>query len=107
MILTITINDRHLRLQVPDEVVDGAGEFFRRLDTDMDRGWRMSREFVENPDLTQRCQIVADRLLTAIESNKRESASLLAGYILARMPHVVRVDIDTGGEMQRTRFHPA
>lgn len=107
MILTFTVNEQRQRLVVPDEVVEGAGDFFRKLDEDMDRGWRMSREFVENPDLTQRCQIVADRLLTALEGNHRERAILFAAYILARLPNVARVDIDTGGEIQHTSFHPA
>jgi hypothetical protein len=105
MILTVTVNDSQQRLNVPDEVVDGAGDFFRKLDADMDCGWRMSREFVAHPDLTQRCQIVADRLLTALEGGHRERATLFAAYILARLPRVTRVAIDAGGEVQRTSFH--
>lgn len=107
MFLTVTINDEYHRLEVPDAIVDSAGEFFRKLDADMNGGWRMGREFIENPDLTQRCQIVADRLLTALEGNHRERALLFAAYLLARLPRDTRVAIDTAGEAQRTIFYPA
>jgi hypothetical protein len=64
----------------------------------------MSREWVEKPTREQRCQIVADRLLAAIESGNEQLATMMAAYILSRMPEVESVDIDTHGEMLQTRF---
>jgi hypothetical protein len=69
----------------------------------MDRGWQMSRQFVERPDPMQRCQIVADQLLTSIMQENQATAMLMAGYIALRMPGAVGVDIDTSGEMQNTQ----
>jgi hypothetical protein len=62
----------------------------------------MSREFVARPDRLQRCQIVADRLLTGLMQGNEATAMLMASYIALRMPGAVGVDIDAEGEMQST-----
>ncbi len=71
----------------------------------MDQGWQMSREYVPNPDVEQRCQIAADRLLTAMHNENKHSLLLMAGYIIKRLPNVERVDIDSTGNINETRFH--
>ena len=38
----------------------------------MDKGWQMSRFWVEKPDLYQRCQIVADRILGAFHTENQK-----------------------------------
>jgi hypothetical protein len=68
----------------------------------MDRGWQMSREFVERPDRLQRCQIVADRLLTGLTQGNEATAMLMAAYIALKMPGAIGVDVDATGEMQNT-----
>lgn len=104
MILQVQVGEDSFRVRVPEEVLDTARPFFARLDADMDRGWQMSREFVERPDRLQRCQIVADKLLTSIMQGNEASAMLMAGYIALRMPGAIGVDIDAGGEMQNTEL---
>jgi hypothetical protein len=104
MILNVYLDDNLHPIEVPDDILDEAEEFFRKMDQDMDKGWQMGREWVENPDETNRCQIVADRLLTALEAGDKPMLLLMAGYILSRFPHVTRLDIDTSGEMQNTQI---
>src|SRR5688572_23467326 len=104
MILKVLIDDQTYRLEVPDEVLDEAEDYFSKLDADMDRGWQMSRDWVDTPDATQRCQIVADRLLTALETQRSPTANLMAAYILKRMPGVQAVRIDASGDMNATEF---
>jgi hypothetical protein len=104
MILKAIIDDQEYTLNVPDAVVDRGEELFTKLDRDMDRGWQMSREWVPNPDRLQRCQIVADRLLTALETENHKPGVLMAGYILSRLPGVDSVTIDIHGEIQNTTF---
>ena len=91
-------------VELPEAMLKEAAEFHATLDRDMDRGWQMSREFVARPDPLQRCQIVADRLLTSIAQHNEATAMLMAGYIALRMPGAIGVDIDTAGEMQNTRL---
>jgi len=62
-----------------------------------------SRDYVERPDPLQRCQIVADKLLTGIMNNNETTAQFMAAYILTRMPGVIGVDVDTSGEIQNTQ----
>lgn len=100
----VVIGEQVYAVEVPDELLQEAAEFHAALDRDMDRGWQMSRQFAERPDPMQRCQIVADRLLTSIMQNNQATAMLMAGYIALRMPGAIGVDIDTSGEMQNTRL---
>lgn len=102
MILKVTIDEKTFPLQLDDEMVRDAQEAFRKMDEDMDRGWQMSRTWVEHPDDLQRCQIAADRMLTAIQQEKKATVGLMAAYIVNRIPGVQAVDIDTSGDMTRT-----
>jgi hypothetical protein len=91
-------------VEVPENLLREAEEFHTKLDRDMDRGWQMSRQFVVQPDALQRCQIVADKLLTSIMQDNQASAMLMAAYIALRIPGAIGVDIDAGGEMQNTEL---
>ncbi|QIK37451.1 hypothetical protein GWK36_05055 [Caldichromatium japonicum] len=104
MILRIVIDDQIYEVQVPDAILAGARDYFDQLDCDMDGGWRMGREWIVLPDRIQRCQIVADRLLTALETNNVKLGTLMAGYILTRLPGVDTVIPDIQGEPQNTQF---
>jgi hypothetical protein len=104
MILKAIVDDRVYELRVPDTLIRQAGPFFDELDRDMDRGWQMSRDWVPAPDRLQRCQIVANKLLTALENANERLGQLMAGYILTRLPDVNSVELDTQGEIQNTCF---
>jgi hypothetical protein len=100
----VVVGDQVYAVEVPEELLREAGEFHARLDRDMDRGWQMSREFVERPDRLQRCQIVADRLLTSLMQRNDATAMLMASYIALHAPGAIGVDIDATGEMQNTEL---
>jgi len=100
----VVVADQVYAVEVPEDLLGEAGEFHALLDRDMDRGWQMSREFVERPDQLQRCQIVADRLLTSLTQGNDATAMLMAAYIALRAPGAVGVDIDATGEMQNTEL---
>ena len=98
----VIIGEQVYAIDVPDDLLAEAAEFYAKLDSDMDQGWQMSRQFVERPDRLQRCQIVADKLLTSIMLGNAATTMLMAAYIAMRMPGAIGVDIDTAGEMQHT-----
>ena len=104
MILNVYVDDRTFQVDVPQDVLDEGREFFARMDQDLDQGWQMSREFVDHPGALERCQIAADKLLTALHKDNRNLLLLMAGYILTHVPGVQGVNIDTNGEMQSTRL---
>lgn len=104
MILNIRIEDQNYPIDVPDHIVTEAEDYFQTLDKDMDKGWQMSRSWVDLPDVEQRCQIVSDRILAAFESENKKSMIMLCAYILSKLPQLKTVDISTNGEMQETCF---
>ncbi|MEO8753159.1 MAG: hypothetical protein ABI624_10825 [Casimicrobiaceae bacterium] len=100
----VIVGDDVFAVEVPEDVLEDGGDFFARLDRDMDRGWQMSREYVDFPDRTQRCQIAADKLLTSIINDHSSTATMMAAYIVVRAPGANGVEVDTTGEMQNTRL---
>lgn len=100
MNLTVTIEDEQLELNVPDALIKEASDFFDKMDADMDLGWQMSRDWVPAPNQYQRCQIAADKLLTALENKDHNLGRLMAGYILSRMPEIQAIEFTITGEMQ-------
>ena len=104
MILTINIDDKAQQIEVSEELLKEGDDFFQKMDADMDKGWQMSREWIEKPDQIQRCQIVADKILSAISSENETMLMLMSGYIVSRVPNVESVHIDTSGEMMETEI---
>lgn len=104
MKLNVIVDERAYAVDVPPQTLQDAEEFFQRMDGDMDHGWQMGPEFIENPDKVQRCQIAANKLLTSLSGANETMIMLMAGYILKRLPGVSGVRIDTGGEMLHTEI---
>jgi hypothetical protein len=105
--LAISVDERSLEVSVPDDMLAGAQAFYQKMDSDMDGGWQMGPEYIEHPDREQRCQIVANKLLTSLSTANETMVTLMAGYILSRLPDVRGVEVDTSGEMLHTRFQYA
>jgi hypothetical protein len=104
MILKLTIDDNTYNIDVPETMLEEAQEFYAKMDADMDKGWQMSRFWVEKPDLYQRCQIVSDRVLGAFHSENKKMLLLMSGYILSRVPQVEEVVVDTTGDITLTEI---
>ncbi len=104
MILKIVVEEQIYPVTVPDYIITEAEDFFSKLDRDMDKGWQMSRIWVEKPDLYQRCQIVADRILGAFHTENQKMVLLMSGYILSRLPQVEEVVVDTSGDITLTEI---
>jgi hypothetical protein len=102
MILNVAIDDQLLELNVPEAFIEQAQDFFARMDADMDRGWQVNREWVEQPDRLLRAQVAANKLLTALENEDHKLGRLMAGYILSRVPEIERLELNPAGE---TRDH--
>jgi len=99
MILKIFVDEHEQEINVPDEMISDAKDYFDMLDKDMDQGYQMSRSWVEKPDILQRCQIVSERILTALETGNKETGTLMAGYILSRVPSAYAMHLNLEGDM--------
>ena len=104
MILKVTIDEKTFPLEIDEGMISSAQEMFVKMDTDMDQGWQMSRTWVEVPNAMQRCQVAADKMLTAIQQEKKATVGLMAAYIMDKIPGVQAVDIDTSGDMNLTEL---
>jgi hypothetical protein len=104
MILKVVVDDQIYPITVPEEIISEGGDFFNRIDRDMDKGWQMSRDWVDNPNQEQRCQIVGDKMLTAMHNDNERMMVLLSAYVLARVPGATSLRIDTNGEMLETEL---
>lgn len=104
MKLNVQINENAYQIEVADDMLMQAESIYAKMDQDMDAGWQMSREWVDDLSTKQRCQVVADRLLTAIETENEASTMLMAGYIMTHMPGITTVQIATDGDMLQTVF---
>lgn len=99
MILKVFLEEQVYPVEIPDYIVSDAEDFFSMLDSDMNRGWQMSRIWVEKPDTMQRCQIVADKLLTALQNDDQKTGVMMSAYILNRLPDSNEVHLSTSGDM--------
>lgn len=104
MILNVHVGEQTYSINVPDEVLDEAEDFFTRMDNDMDKGYQMSRTWVDHPDAYMRCQIVADKLLTALESQNESLGVMMSAYLLKRMPGIKAVHLNLEGDMTEHDF---
>lgn len=102
MKLNIVVDGRTNAFNVPDELLLEAKDFFAKMDADMDKGWQMSRDWVEKPTPEQRCQIAGDRILTAIDTDNEKMLMLMAAYILHTLPGIKTINIDVTGDMNET-----
>ncbi|MEW8563181.1 MAG: hypothetical protein AB2541_13785 [Candidatus Thiodiazotropha sp.] len=104
MQLNLIIDDWSMNLEIPDGYLASMQDSFEKMDRDMDRGWQIGQRWVRDPDSTQRCQLVAGKLLTALETDNEQLALMMGGYILSRMPDVKQVVIDNTGSPEETSF---
>ena len=104
MILKVTIDEKTFPLEVDDKMISSAQDAFNRMDADMDKGWQMSRTWIDQPSDRQRCQIAADKMLTAIQNERTATVGLMAAYILNKIPGIQAIDIDTSGDISLTEI---
>ena len=104
MILNVAVDGQNIDINVPDSMLSEARDFFEKVDSDLDNGYQMGRYWVDNPNPEQRCQIAADKLVTAIENENRNMATMMSAYILSKAPHIESVVVDSGDEIQEIHF---
>lgn len=105
MQLNLIIDDWSMNLEITEEYLQKMQDSFDKLDSDMDQGKRLGQRFVKDLDKMQRCQLAADKLLSALETNNEIMALLMGGYIVSRLEGVKQVVIDNNGEPEETQFN--
>ncbi len=99
MDLKVVVEGHSQIINVPDNLLTEATDYFAMMDDSMDKGYQMSQYWVEKPDTFQRCQIAADKLLTALHTHNENMYTLMAAYILSRLPDTKIVALSPDGDM--------
>lgn len=104
MLLNILVRGTSVSVDVPDMMLTEAQELFKKMDKDMDQGWQMSQNWVETLNTEQRCQVVGDRILTAIENENKNMLQMMAAYILYKAPGSTAIRISEDGDINETEI---
>jgi len=99
MILNINIDQEAYALDVPEQLLVEAQDFFNTMDEDMDKGWQMGRFWVENPTPEQRCQVAANKLVSAMHTENKRMFYLMSAYIIKTMPDVKGITVNNDLEI--------
>ena len=105
LVLKIVMEDEQREISVPGNIVADAASLLEKMDNDMDHGWQIGRRYTESPGTIERCQVAADRLLSALHTDNQASITLMACYILANLEGVASVTINSDGEPDQTLFY--
>ncbi|MBE9526274.1 MAG: hypothetical protein IME94_04795 [Proteobacteria bacterium] len=106
-ILNVVVDGQMYAINVEEEMILSGSSLFNKMDEDMNKGWTLGKDFVESLSVTERCQVVGDKLLTALEDNNEKMKTMMAGYILSRVPNIMTIHIDNTGEIQETQLELA
>ena len=106
-ILNVVVDGQMYAINVEEDMILSGSSLFNKMDEDMNKGWTLGKDFVESLNVTERCQVVGDKLLTALEDDNEQMKTMMAGYILSRVPNIMTIHIDNTGEIQETQLELA
>jgi len=104
MLLNVLVRGSSVSVDVPDMMLTEAQELFKKMDKDMDKGWQMSQNWVDSLNSEQRCQVVGDKILTAIENENKNMLQMMAAYILYKVPGSTAIRISEDGDVNETEI---
>ncbi len=104
MQLNVFIGEQLVELDIPEQWLATAEGYFEKMDVDFERGCQMGRVWLQHPTVEQRCRIVTDRLVTAIENRNEPMIGMMAGYLLKRMAGLGGVRAAVDGDLEETEF---
>lgn len=104
MHLNVLVHGQSVTVDVPDMMLTEAQEFFKKMDKDMDKGWQMSRKWVDNLNSEQRCQVVGDKILSAIENENKNMLIMMSAYVLYKVPGATAIRISEEGDINETEI---
>ena len=99
MIFNITIDDESYTLEVKDELMQERQSVHDEMDAEYDRGIQLGRYWIETPTLEQRCQITANKVVSAIHQENIRQFYITASYILSKFPDLKRVTVSSDFEI--------
>jgi len=99
MNFNITIDEESYTLEVKDELMQELKNIHKDMDAEYDKGLQLGRYWIEAPTLEQRCQLTADKVVSAIHQENVRQFYLMASYILSKFPNLKRVTVSSDFEI--------
>jgi len=99
MNFNITIDEESYTLEVKDDLMQELKNVHSDMDAEYDAGIQLGRYWVETPDLEQRCQLTANKVVSAIHQENIRLFYLNASYILSKFPNLKRVTVSSDFEI--------
>ena len=99
MIFNITIDDESYTLEVKPELMEELKSVHDDMDAEYDKGLQLGRYWIESPTIEQRCQLTADKVVSAIHQENIRLFYLMSSYILSKFPNLKRVTVSSDFEI--------
>jgi len=99
MNFNITIDEESYTLEVKEELMQELSDTHKEMDAEYDRGLQLGRYWVESPTLEQRCQLTADKIVSAIHQENIRLFYIMAAYILSKFPDLKQVTVSSDFEI--------
>jgi len=99
MNFNITIDQEPYTLEVSEGVMQEAQPFIADMDAELDRGVQLGRHWLDSPSDEQRCQIAANKIVTAIHQENLRMFYLMSAYILSKFPALKMVTVGSDFEI--------
>lgn len=99
MQFNITIDQELFTLDIPEGVFVEAKTFITDMDAEFDRGLQLGRYWIDAPTDDQRCQVAANKIITALHQEDVRSFYLMAAYVLTKFPTLKMIIVDSNYEI--------
>lgn len=97
--LTVFIDDASILEYDRNQRLPGKQrEYLDKMDLDMDRGFDLGGEHIDNPDKNERAKFVAMNLIRAIEANNEPMMAATCSYLANRYDDLAEVRANAQGE---------
>ncbi len=105
MLLNLIIEDYSMDLPLDDAELVSLSPLFVKMDLDMDKGVQFGANWIDKPTKEERCQVAAERLLSALHTHNENLAKMMGGYLVKRLTNLKSVHISSNGSPAETTFH--
>jgi len=99
MNFNITIDEESYTLEVNEGLMQELKSVHDEMDAEYDRGLQLGRYWIEAPNLEQRCQLTANKVVSAIHQENIRQFYTMASYILSKFPDLKRVTVSSDFEI--------
>ncbi len=99
MNFNITIDEESYTLEVSEKLMQELQSAHHDMDIEYDKGLQLGRYWIERPTLEQRCQLTADKVVSAIHQENIRLFYIMASYILRQFPALKKVTVSSDFEI--------